>query len=305
MNPTLLAAANALQAEITTPNTNADLSALALSLSGQVKTVLPTAITLLTGWTYDTPSGAAETTPTAAQLADSKAALLYHSWYANFQNDAIGDELGALDISLGEAFGLKLMAKACTAPTSLAEGTEVTTGDPILFDDVTTTTTVEGKRYIAAKALTEAITQLSARLGNDPTMWSWGQVHTLTLDFFSASLGPSIPASGDKTYPNGFPRHGAVGTVDVGGNSISTTDFTYSSGPAIRFACELTKTGPVARNVLPGGAIYDPASPHYEDQMELWRKNQTYNLAYQDTDVVTTALAELKKNGDGRIQFSP
>jgi penicillin G amidase len=303
MTPTFLSAADALQAEITTPGTNPDLSALALAASAQVKAVLPTAISLLTNWTFDTPSGAAETTPTPAQLADSKAALLYHSWYANFQADALGDELAALDISMSESFALKLMAKACTAPGSLAEGMS-TTGDPILFDDVTTVP-VEGKRYIAAKAITEAIAQLSARLGNDATAWSWGQVHTLTLDFFSASLGPSIPASGDTTYPNGFPRHGAPGTVDVGGSAASTTSFSYTSGPAIRFVCELTKTGPVARNVLPGGAIYDPKSPHYEDQMELWRKNQTYNLAYQDPDVIASALAELKKNGDGRINFTP
>ncbi|MEO7109141.1 MAG: penicillin acylase family protein, partial [Polyangiaceae bacterium] len=223
--------------------------------------------------------------------------------YANFQADALGDELAALDISMSESFSLKLMARACTAPGTLAEKMS-TTGDPILFDDVTTVP-VEGKRYIAAKAITEAIAQLSARLGNDATAWSWGQVHTLTLNFFSASLGPSIPASGDKTYPNGFPRHGAPGTVDVGGSGASTTSFSYTSGPAIRFVCELTKTGPVARNVLPGGAIYDSKSPHYEDQMELWRKNQTYNLAYQDADVITSALAELKKNGDGRINFTP
>jgi penicillin amidase len=304
MTPTFLSAADALQAEITTPGTNPDLSALALAATPQVKAVLPTAISLLTNWTFDTPSGATDpTAPTTAQLNDSKAALLYHSWYANFQADALGDELAALDVSMSETFALKLMAKACTNPTALAEGMS-TTGDPILFDDVTTAP-VEGKRYIAAKAITEAIAQLSARLGNDATSWTWGQVHTLTLDFFSASLGPSIPAVGDKTYPNGFPRHGAPGTVDVGGSAASTTDFTYTSGPAIRFVCELTKTGPVARNVLPGGTIYDPASPHYEDQMELWRHNQTYDLAYQDPDVIASALKELQTNKDGRINFTP
>jgi penicillin amidase len=309
MGPTLLSSAQALQAEITTPGTHPDIATFALGVSTQVKAVLPTLITLMQGWTYDTPSGAAETAPTAAQIADSKAALIYHSWYANFQADAIGDELAALDISMSETFALKLMARACTAPTSLAEGTlgGVPGADPILFDDVTTGGTVETKLFIASKAITEAITQLSARLGHDPTTWTWGAVHTLTLDFVSATLGPSIPASGDKTYPNGFPRHGAPGTVDVGGSNASTTNFGYTSGPAIRFVCELTKTGPVARNVLPGGAVYDPTtpSPHYADQMELWRKNQTYDLAYQDADVIATAIKELAKNGDGRIVFSP
>lgn len=304
IGPTLLSAAQALQAEITTPGTHLDLSTLALGTSAEVKTVLPAAITVLAGWTYDTPSGAAETTPTAAQLADSKATLIYNAWYEFFRKDALDDELTALGSPpVSEEFQLKLLARACTNPNKLAEGTS-TTGDPIFFDDVTTVA-VEGKEYIAAKALTEAIAALATRLGNDPSTWTWGQVHTLTLNFFSASLGVGIPSATDPNYPNGFPRHGDIGTVDVGQHGPSTTDYTFDNGPAIRFVCEITKQGPVARNALPGGAIYDPASPHYEDQMELWRKNQTYDLAYQDPDVVATALKELAKNGDGRIRFAP
>lgn len=303
--PTLIDAATKLQTEITTPGTYPDLSAIATGASAEAKTVLPLIIPVLQGWTFDTPSGAAETTPTAAQLADSKATLVYDEWYSFFQKDALGDELAALGISFGTQFEEKLLATACTAPGSLAEGISPDTNDPILFDDVTTGGTVESKRLIAAKALVEALDALAARLGNDSTSWTWGQVHTLTLQFFSASLGPSIPPSGDAKYPNGFPRHGDVGTVDVGSHGVSTSNFTYTSGPAIRFACELTKSGPVARNVLPGGAIYDPNSPHYSDQMELWRQNKTYDLAYQDNDVVQTALKELAAHGDGRVTFSP
>ena len=265
MTPTFLSAADALQAEITTPGTNPDLSTLAASpsVTTQVKAVLPTAISLLTNWTFDTPSGATDpTAPTTAELNDSKAALIYHSWYANFQSDAIGDELGALDVSMSETFALKLMAKSVHEP----ERARRRNVDHGRSDFVRRRDDGRGRRKALHRCEGAGLKRsrnCPARLGNDASLWTWGQVHTLTLDFFSATLGPTIPASGDKTYPNGFPRHGAPGTVDVGGSAASTTDFTYTSGPAIRFVCELTKTGPVARNVLPGGTIYDPASPHY------------------------------------------
>lgn len=301
--PTLSDAMTKLQAEIAAPGTYPDLATLALGATAQEKTVLAAMTPILNGWTFDTPSGAPETSPTPAQIADSQATLMYDEWYSYFAKDALGDELTALGVSIGTQFEEKLLVRACTQPNTLAEGMS-TAGDPVLFDDVTTVP-VESKRQIAAKAALEAIDALSTSLGNDSTAWRWGQVHTLTLKFFSAALGPMIPASGDPTYPKGFPRHGDVGTVDVGSHGLSTTDFSYSSGPAIRFACELTKSGPVARNVLPGGAVYDPTSPHYADQMELWRKNQTYDLAYQDGDVVTTAMKEYAAHGDGRITFTP
>ena len=88
--------------------------------------------------------------------------------------------------------------------------------------------------------------------------------------------------------------------------STSLTDFTYDHGPAIRFTCELDPTkGPQGRNVLPGGEVFDPASPHYRDQMELWRKNQTINWSYQDADVVSSAQVEFQKNAIGRTHFEP
>ncbi len=305
-NPTILAAANALQAELTTPGTHLDIATLAAGLTPQEKAVLTAYIPIMTGWTFDTPSATAtDGTSTPAQIADSQATLMYAQWLNYFQNDALGDELAALNVSIGTQFEEKLLAKACNDPTHLAEGISPITSDPILFDDVTTGATVESKRFIAARALVKAIDALSTRLGNDSTTWRWGTVHTLTLNFFSAGLGPAIPGA-DAGFPNGFPRHGDVGTVDVGSHSFSTANnFTYANGPAIRFVAELTKTGPVARNALPGGAIYDPASPHYADQMELWRQNKTYDLAYQDPAVVTTALKELQNHGDGRITFTP
>jgi penicillin amidase len=106
-------------------------------------------------------------------------------------------------------------------------------------------------------------------------------------------------------YPLGFPRHGDIGTVDAAGDSIDIGDYRYNHGPAIRFAVDLDPKGPKARNVLPGGQVLDPNSPHYRDQMELYRKNKTFDLAFSESDVAASAKSEFSKNGDGRVHFSP
>ena len=59
------------------------------------------------------------------------------------------------------------------------------------------------------------------------------------------------------------------------------------------------------KNVIPGGQIFDPKSPHYSDFFDLWKKNQTTDLAFQPANVVTRAKAELAKNKIGRARFTP
>jgi penicillin G amidase len=113
---------------------------------------------------------------------------------------------------------------------------------------------------------------------------------------FFAAIGLNLPTTA---------RHGGIGTVDVGGHGIDGSDYTFGSGAAIRFVCELDPVkGPIARNALPGGEIFDPASPHYKDFFDLWKKNQTANLAYQRSEVVAGAKQELQKNGLGRTRFT-
>ena len=96
----------------------------------------------------------------------------------------------------------------------------------------------------------------------------------------------------DPSFPGGYPRHGDNGTVDVAPRGLSTTDYDQEDlGPAIRFVAELDPVnGPTARNALPGGEIFDPTSPHYSDQMQLWRKNQTFDYAFKDGHAPNTRL---------------
>jgi len=304
--PTLLDAANALSQEVASPGSHPELATVVPLATADVKRVLPQLLPMLNGWTFDTPSGAPEDNPTPEQVRDSQATVVTASWIAHYYNAALGDEIGKLGVDPGSTYGLKLLARASAHPELLRTGIDSTTHDPVIFDDLTTPA-VEGKRQIATSALLATIGDLVVQVGADPAAWRWGQLHTLTLKF-SVSLLESLqlPRQNDAMYPHGFPRHGYFGTVDVAGRGPSTTDFTYSSVPAIRFVCELDPVnGPRARNALPGGEVFDPTSPHYRDQIELWRKNKTFDLAFRAADVVASANKEYAANKLGRIRFEP
>ena len=302
--PTFLDAAQALGEEIAHPGTHTGLTSIAQAASATTRALVGKAHDLVQAWSsFDTPSGL-EDNATPQQIADSQATLVYNAWFTHFANAALGDELAKLGVSPGDEQVGKLLVRMCDHPDKLATGLSAGTSDPVLFDDLTTPE-VESKQQIAAKALVLALDFIAGKLGNDPSAWRWGTLHTLTLSYLLPVAALQIPESGDPQFPNGFPRHGDNGTVDVGGHGLSLTDYSYSAGPAIRFVCELDPSGPHARNALPGGEQLDPHSPHYKDQLALWLKNQTFDLAFQDTDVVASAQKEIATNKDGRIHFAP
>lgn len=304
LQPTLLEAAEALAEEIDTAGSFEDLEALAEGADEAVKALLPTVIGWLENWSFDTPA-AVEGSPTPEQIRDSQATLVFSAWLNELYVHALGDELRQIGVAPATPHALKLLTWAATTPAKLSTGLVAETGDSILFDDLETPDVIESKRYIAAKALLVALDKLIDRLGGDPSAWRWGELHTVTLEFLVANAALAVPTEDER--PNGFPRPGTIGTVDVAGYAFGEADYDFTSthGPAMRFVCELTPEGPKARNVLPGGQVFDPKSPHYRDQMDLWRNNQSFDVAFTDDDVKKSALAEWEKNQIGRIRFVP
>jgi penicillin amidase len=305
--PTLIDAASALLETLVDPKSHPELASLVAGLSrGRADTnaLLTTVLTRLQAWTFDTPSGV-EGEATETQIADSQATAVFSAWLRQFDEHALGDEVTTLGIDPGSYFRLRLTTTMATHPEVLATPRAPETGDPVLFDDLRTPDVVESKRTIAAVALLDALDELTKGMGTpDVHAWRWGTIHTVAFDFL-APLDPlRIPLKTDPVYANGFPRHGNVGTVDVGDFSgRAFGNFTYDSGAAIRFVCDLGPDGPTARNIIPGGETADPASPHYKDLAELWRKNQTILLPFKDSDVFESARAEFARHGTARVRF--
>jgi penicillin amidase len=305
LQPTLLAAAASLEKERTTPGSVPELAPLVAAATAPVKALVPTALDRIQRWSFRTPSGVAEDSPSAADVTDSQAALVFAMWLSQLDKLALGDELKLLGVPTGSDSRTKLLLRMCTRPESLKTGVDRKTGDPALFDDLGTPGVTESKRYVTARALLEALSTLVTRLGPDGSKWRWGQVHTVTLAFPAGLASLDLPPKDDSEYPQGFPRPGGNGTVDVGPHGLSTTRFSFGFGAAMRFVCEMTPEGPRARNALPGGQVFDPDSPHYRDQLELWRKNQAQDLAFRDDEVLRSAEFEQARRGIGRTRFQP
>src|SRR5690606_9895629 len=106
----------------------------------------------------------------------------------------------------------------------------------------------------------------------------------------------SIPSNVDAVFRHGFPHHGDMFVVDASNYDVSRglgddPSFGYGSGPTQRFVVELDPNGLVVRNALPGGAVFDRDSPHFADQAEVWRRNETLAIPFALDDVVAAAEA--------------
>jgi penicillin amidase len=305
--PTMMSAGQALEEEIATPGSHPELTTFVAEASPPAKQMLPMALAAVQAWTsYSTESGVAEDMPTPQQIADSQGAVIGLVWMRRFADRTFGDEFEAMTSSSPpSSFAqLKLLARMVQSSPLLHQAQNPATGEPILFDSLDTAEQ-DTKRTIAAHAILDMLEFLVGTFGQDFDKWRWGNLHTLTLEFLAPIDALQIPLKTDTMYPLGFPRHGDIGTVDAAGDSIDIGDYRYNHGPAIRFAVDLDPKGPKARNVLPGGQVLDPNSPHYRDQMELYRKNRTFDLAFSESDVAASAKSEFSKNGDGRVHFSP
>jgi hypothetical protein len=96
-----------------------------------------------------------------------------------------------------------------------------------------------------------------------------GQAPHAALRFARVALAGAVhPAGGGSARPNGFPRHGDGFNIDVGEPDAIPVD----------------PSGPVTRNALPGGEIWDNQSPHFRDEAELWRRNENHPLPFVHDD---------------------
>jgi penicillin amidase len=288
--PAFVEGATDLLAEIATPGSKPALTPLLAAAKPGVKGFVGGARDLVQTWTFDTPAGT-DPGATPAEIAASKAAALMAVWTTRLAKLTLDDETTALGIAPSQKWSLKLLANVVNKPADLR------TKDAV-FDDLGTPV-LETRSFILAKAVLAAIDFLMDPkvLGPDPTTWRWGSLHTVAPRFY-------LPSITELEQPR-FARHGGDGTVDVANHGVDDDDYSYGSGPSIRFVASMDPKGPVARNVLPGGEIFDTKSPHYNDLYKLWVKNQTVELAFNAADVVERAKKEIATNKLGRRRFTP
>ena len=239
------------------------------------------AVERLRSWDFTTPSGVdaeyrKDKGPDAKEIEASVAASIFYAWVTRFRNNVLDDDLAVHDAGIGTS------AKVRAIFYLLENESDSKTG-ATLFDDVTTTEVVETKEDIMLASLKQALDWLASGDAFDTTdmeAWRWGQLHGMqTQDLFGAFAGAAFITQGP------FPRGGASYTVDVAGFGSSGTNFNYGAGPQMRYVAELDPDGIRAVNALPGGQSDDTDSPHYDDLLQMWLRNETFPYYFKSSDV--------------------
>jgi penicillin amidase len=157
----------------------------------------------------------------------------------------------------------------------------------------------EARQDRMVRAMLEALTRLAAQLGPDLATYRWGALHTVRL----RALAPgheaaALPGPDDPLFASGYPRHGDGHAIDLSPFRLdqaadSGLDLSTSAGPVQRLVVDLAPDGPRARFALAGGAVEDPADPHFADELAGWRRNVYHDVPFAPGDVIAAAESRL------------
>jgi penicillin amidase len=148
------------------------------------------------------------------------------------------------------------------------------------------------------EALATVVQRLIDDYGPDTVGWEWGAVRPLT---FVHPVGERKPM--DKVFNLGpFPWGGDANTVSQA--AVSFLD-PVGNSPFVASMRMVVDVGEWEDNrfVLPGGQSGNPMSPHYDDQLDLYRFGGAVSIAWSDEDVdsaVKNNLVLEKEEPDGK-----
>lgn len=133
--------------------------------------------------------------------------------------------------------------------------------------------------------------------GDDPTRWRWASHHHTAAKHTLDATFPDLASELDPP------------TVELGGDSdcIQAASYTYQLGERFditglsvyRQVVDLSDIAS-ASYVIPGGSSANPWSPHYSDQLELWRTHQRIPMYYRPGDVEAAAVDVAALPSDNR-----
>jgi penicillin amidase len=160
--------------------------------------------------------------------------------------------------------------------------------------DYLKTLSADEQQRLLLSTLLDAGHELEQKEGEDPALWSWGSLHTMTfrhsLDQLSGAkalfdLGP-IARSGDGN------------TVNATGSSAG--GFQQSSGASYREIFDLSNWDNSVTINTPGQSG-EPGSRHYSDLLPLWEAGQYFPLLYSKDVIEENAQDVLVLTPEGAM----
>jgi penicillin amidase len=119
----------------------------------------------------------------------------------------------------------------------------------------------------------KAVARTKQLLGNDPSGWRWGRLHTAKFQHPLSSLGPAYR---DAFSLPAVERSGDVYTVN---NTRHDDRFTQVHGASYRQVFDLSDWDQ-ARAINTPGQSGQPGSPYYANLLPLWAAGDYFPLLY-------------------------
>lgn len=146
-----------------------------------------------------------------------------------------------------------------------------------------------GLHTAMAQAVEKSVAYLRETLGHDPQQWHWGRLHTIT---FGHAFGVKPHLAG--IFNRGpFPIPGDTNTLN---QARPAARGPYGGEVTAASWRQIIDMGDFSRStcVMPIGQSGSIASPHYDDQAEMWLKGQYRPMLWTRADVETNASKKLR-----------
>ena len=156
----------------------------------------------------------------------------------------------------------------------------------LLAEDVGWFASAEARDAAVRSAMARTLDQLTERLGDDMSAWSWGGLHTVHLPHLLSDrgdLGRLLDRGGDPASGNGF----------VVGNTGSAPDFSSTGGANYRLIVDLAETPARLWSLDAAGPSGQPGSPHYANQFGDWLAGRYHQISLERDDVHATISTTL------------
>lgn len=139
-------------------------------------------------------------------------------------------------------------------------------------------------------ALVDAHEELSARMGDDPSAWRWGRLHT--LDMRHPTFGTSGVAPVEWLFNRGSVEVGGGGAILNANAWTPTNGYEVDWVPSMRMISDPSNWD-ASRWINLTGNSGHAFSGHYTDQSDRWSSGDTIPMRWSDTAVRAAATGHL------------
>jgi len=137
----------------------------------------------------------------------------------------------------------------------------------------------KGRDDLLARSLTEAISELTKKLGPEMNGWRWGQANYHHATIYHPLSPAANAATREKLDVGPFPRGGDSYTINATGNADNQT-----SGGSFKIIAD-THDWDASVGMNNPGQSGDPESPHYRDLFDYWARGNYFPMFFSRSKI--------------------